>query len=220
MITETRIDQKRGCGWRKPGGLYLVGPETGQPCGLLPVPLDRCPCCDQGIKPTRGWTWIDVPQLLAGRECRTAGDPFAPQSKGWCYACPARQLKGRHGLLWIGEAFYPTPADWLKEAHEQGISRRLHQLPRGFKVGETWVLVAHRKAIANEAHVWEEGDGTRHIEEAGFTPGVFQMFKPTAVEYVVKGGETDEELEAMVKRGLTPVKVVHDDGTLFSEVQR
>jgi hypothetical protein len=51
-----------------------------------------------------------------------------------------------------------------------------------------------------------------------FKPGVFQMFKPTAVEYITKGGETEEELEALVKRGITPVQVKQDDGTLFSGV--
>ena len=38
-------------------------------------------------------------------------------------------------------------------------------------------------------------------------PGVFSAFKPTAVEYVVRGDETKEELETKVKRGITPVKV-------------
>ena len=32
------------------------------------------------------------------------------------------------------------------------------------------------------------------------------MFKPSAVEYVVKGTETEEELQDLTKRGITPVR--------------
>jgi hypothetical protein len=73
------------------------------------------------------------------------------------------------------------------------VSRRLSQVPKDFKVGETWVLVAHRKAIKNADDSW--------------TAGIFHAFRPQAVEYVVRGTETDEEIEALVKRGLTPVQV-------------
>jgi hypothetical protein len=40
-----------------------------------------------------------------------------------------------------------------------------------------------------------------------YTPGIFHMFKPSAVEYVVKGDESDEKLADLEKRGITPVKV-------------
>ena len=33
-------------------------------------------------------------------------------------------------------------------------------------------------------------------------------FQPTAIEYVVKGDETEEELEALEARGIEPVKVI------------
>src|SRR5262249_36934129 len=85
------------------------------------------------------------------------------------------------------------PADWTREAHAQGVSRRINAVPRDFEVGKTWVLVAHKKCIENP-------DGS-------FTAGVFHAFKPVAVEYVVKGDETDEEIEALLKRGITPVVV-------------
>lgn len=40
-----------------------------------------------------------------------------------------------------------------------------------------------------------------------YTPGIFQMFQPQAIEYVVKGDETDDELEKLAKRGFTLVKI-------------
>lgn len=199
-MIQTRIDRQRGCGWRKPGGLYLVAPSTGEKCGALPVALTRCPCCDAGIKPSRSWTWVQADALLGPA---TAACPeLHGMTTERCWNCPARTIKGRHGLLWIGEAFYPTPEHWMQEVRAQGISRRIPAVPKGFKIGETWVLVAHRKAIRN-------ADGT-------YTPGLFQMFRPSAVEYVVKGSETSETLAALEKRGITPVAVTRDDSGLFT----
>jgi hypothetical protein len=58
-------EKPRGCGRRKPGGLYLVAPGDGAPCCKLPIKLDVCPTCHAGIKPARGWTWVDGDALLA-----------------------------------------------------------------------------------------------------------------------------------------------------------
>jgi hypothetical protein len=199
-MIQQRTDRQRGCGWRKPGGLYLAAPATGVQCGALPLALTRCPCCDAGIKPSRSWTWVQVDALLgpAVAACPIGQTP----PFGDCNRCAANFIRGRHGLLWIGEAFYPTPEYWMQEARAQGISRRIPAVPKGFVVGETWVLVAHRKAIRN-------ADGT-------YTPGLFQMFRPSAVEYVVKGSETSETLVALEKRGITPVAVTRDDSGLFT----
>jgi hypothetical protein len=191
MNIETRMTQKRGCGYRKPGGLYLVSPGLGSPCCKLPFILTVCPCCGAGIKPTRGWTWIDADALFGSKPCM-AGDP------GRKFFCPLAAPKiGRAGLLWIGEAFYPTPDDFSREAAAQGISRRIKALPKDFKVGETWVLLAHRKGVRRAVVIKGEETHDRAI---------FHVFKPTAVEYVVKGTETDEALEKLVKRGITPVR--------------
>jgi len=43
-----------------------------------------------------------------------------------------------------------------------------------------------------------------------FSAGIFSAFVPSAIEYVTKGSETEEELEALVKRGITPIKVVRN----------
>ena len=64
MNIETRITAPRGCGLRKPGGLYLVAGAPNAPCGKLPLELTVCPCCGQGIKFARGWTWVDADRLF------------------------------------------------------------------------------------------------------------------------------------------------------------
>lgn len=181
---QLRVEERRGCGFRKPGGVYLVSDGPSAPCGKLPIPLEICPTCGQGIKPARGWTWIHATALLASREC---------QSPDCSPRCPLAGSLGRAGLLWIGEAFYGRPEDWTAEARRLGVSRRISAVPRGFVVGQTWVLVAHRKAIRNPDDSW--------------TAAIFHAFCPQRIEYVVRGDETDEQIEDLLKRGLTPVLV-------------
>jgi len=186
MNIQIRREGKRGCGWRKGGGLYLVSGHLAKECGKLPIALIVCPTCGSGIKPSRGWTWINATQLLEGIKCKFEGTVD-------CAVCPMSKPMGRVGLIWIGEKFYATPAEFGREASMQGVSRRISTVPRDFKLGETWVLLAHRKAISNP-------DGS-------FTPGIFHAFKPIAIEYVVKGNESEEELERLAKRDITLVKI-------------
>lgn len=196
MEITTRHTKRRGCGFRKPGGLYLVCDGPSAPCGKLPIPLEICPTCSGGIHFCRGWTWVNGTALAAQNTC----------VMGECPACPLGGPIGRCGLLWIGEKFYKTPSDWTHEAFEQGVSRRLATVPHGFEIGKTWVLVAHKKCIQNS-------DGS-------YTPGIFHAFRPTAIEYVVLGTETETELEALVKRGITPVRdEAEADEPLFTEVK-
>jgi len=204
---QVRYDRVRGCGWRRPG-LYLRSDGLAAPCGALPIPLSRCPCCGNGIKPTRGWTWIDVGGVLAPAVAMCKGPPATnpdrfgnPPICGWC---AVRRISGRHGLLWVGGKFYPRPADFTREAIEQGVSRRIAQVPKDLVLGETWVFLAHREAIPPK--VTEAlPDGPDLL--AKWTPGIFHVFRPSAIEYVVKGTETEDELERLVKRGITPVRV-------------
>jgi hypothetical protein len=182
---------KRGCGYRKPGGLYLRSPGAGRLCGLLPIPLICCPTCGHGIKFARSWTWVNIAQLAALA-------PAGCQMTEGCGDCPLADAKiQRAGLLWIGEQFYKTPEHWQEEARQMGICRRIKSVPHGFKCGETWVALAHIRAIP--APIMQED------QEA--TPGIFRLFKPTAIEYVVKGTETPEELEDLENRGITCVKI-------------
>lgn len=186
------IEAKRGCGFRKVGGLYLIAPEPGRVCGRLPMPLVVCPACGAGIKPSRGWTWIDPAQLFAGAGCY-----FGPS----CHSCPAGLLAddpGPAGLLWVGEQYYPTPAHFQAEAAAQGISRRIAAVPRGFEVGKTRVYLAHRIGMPLNGEI---------------VPAVFMVIRPLRVELVVTDQEA-EDLEAMHRlqaRGITPFVVPHDD---------
>lgn len=193
----TRIEKARGCGYRKGGGLYIMGGRGGRECTKMPIPLSVCPCCSSGIKPTRGFTWINS-KLFADIPCH-----------GQCSNCAMGKTNERLGLLWVGEKFYATPGDFIREATTQGISRRIAQVPKEFKVGETWICFAHRKCIP-QYHPDTIIGAIEFEKPVSYAPGIFYAFIPTALEYVVAGNETDEELQRMEDRGFTLVKVIRD----------
>lgn len=217
------VERARDCGYRKPAkdgvGIYLVGDGLGAPCGLLPYPLDVCPCCGAGVKQTRGWTWVtpqllfkgDVLNKLAGieRECDLSGrrSRSLPIDGGnaatACPSCPiGNPPPGLHGMLWIGGKFYETPDEFTREAGAQGVSRKIKAVPKGFKLGETWVLLAHLKTVRNPE------TGKREF------PGVFSMFKPRGIDLVIADeNNVPEKAERIAERigdGARIVKVVRD----------
>jgi hypothetical protein len=185
------IESKRGCGYRKVGGLYIVArPEEmiSISCDRLPIPLHVCPVCSQGIKFSRGWTWIDPFKLFEGDH----GDECT------CYlTCPAcvpsfhfrQQVEGtelsepiendkivKAGLVWVGEKYY-SPESFCQELREQGFSKRISALPKGYKPGVTWIFTAHKKAVVDPG-----GDQV---------PGIFYAVQAPRVEKIVLQSEFD-----------------------------
>lgn len=188
MNIQTRQDSKRGCGWRKEGAMYLVAPSLSRSCGKLPISLHVCPTCGNGIRPSRAWTWIDADVLTKDIECKAPNNDTAR----YCIACPLDKELGRVGLVWVGGAYYSTTDSFVNEVRRQGVCRRITTVPKGFEIGKTYVFLAHRKAI-------EQDDK--------FSAGVFCVFQPKAIEYVVKEDDSEEKLERLEKRGITLVKI-------------
>lgn len=204
-MIKTIQESRRGCGYRKPGGLYLFAGGRAEPCGRLPIPVHVCPTCGNGVKAGRGFQWIKWEFLGPGSCSRMMSQ--SENVRTGCMTCPlsARDLAERLGLMWVGGSYYPTPEDFLAEARAQGVSKRIPALPLDFKLGTTWLALAHRKAVSLNKYAQAEGLA---IE---YGPGIFSLFMPTEVQYVVTGDETEEELDRMVKRGITPVRVEYGD---------
>lgn len=195
----TRIESARGCGYRKKGGKYLISDGAWASCGVFPIPLDVCPCCGEGIKFSRGFSWVQK-EILGDLKCTT----------GQCKRCApffAEEVK-KVGLMPVGGKFYPTPADFMKESNMAGLSKRIAMIPKDLKIGETWILLGHKKAIT----VLNDELGNI-LKEPKFKLGVFAAFIPTAIEYIVTGEESEEELNALEERGLTLVNVIPDTET-------
>jgi hypothetical protein len=187
------LERKRGCGFRKAGGLYLVGPPGGLPCGRLPFELERCAGCGHGVKQSRGWTWVQ-PAILLGLPA-----PKACGAEG-CSRCPlGAGMPERTGLIWIGRKFYPTPGEFLAEGQRMGFSRRISALPRGFKLGEDWILLAHAHALAE----WDPV-----TQQVAKRPGLFAVWKPRMIQEIVTVETSQAEVDAIRKRGHEPVIVV------------
>lgn len=199
---------RRGCGYRKVGGTYLVCSAPSKPCGILPLELHSCPTCGAGIKQARGWTWVDPSELFKDARCRTCDAEGTPRAFTYCRFTQVQ----RAGLLWVGEEFYATPEEYMAEAASQGISRRIKAVPKDYVPGETWVLLAHPKVdfLAQDAvdvalSPWL---ANRYDEPLpARRPAVFTAFLPERVERIVNGDESQEEIAAIEKAGMVAVKV-------------
>lgn len=191
-------EQPRKCGTRKVGGLYLVSDGEAQGCGKMPIPFEVCPCCGGGIKPSRAPEWIKEPTRL--------WEDLACTAHRQCISCPVAPGRdmGPALLIWVGEKYYGKPIEFIKEAALQGISRRIAAVPKGFKVGITWVLLAHRKAVELPIDLFNPDDSPDP-----FQPGLFRIFKPTRIEVICDGKESDDLIESYLSRGLTPVLPVY-----------
>lgn len=205
------MEKKRGCGYRKIGGLYLVGRGPAASCDFLPHELTVCRHCGAGVKPTRGFTWL-TRSFFGPIGCQETCENFKAyrlSSERLRPPCPFDEPPDtKFGLLWIGERYYPTPESFLEEASAMGISRRIAQIPKGLVLGETWVFLAHRKVRFLKEHQEVVGGKTLLSFEANFNPAIFYAFRPHLVEKILtKELSTDDELDSCEKRGITPVIV-------------
>ena len=206
-------EQARGCGYRHSGqdgvGLYLMGSGIFEICERLPFPLGVCPCCGEGIKFGRGFTWITPTKLFAPNlkpKCILAEiendssygagsilRAMKDHNHKACFLCSPPE--GKHGLLWVGDKFY-TPGSFMQESVTMGISKRIASIPHGFEIGETVVYLAHNKAIESLEVPVKEGEFVPgdFLEKSKieYIPAVFTVFKPNRVDIVVDTTNPEE----------------------------
>jgi len=209
------VEQKRLCGWRRVGGMYLCGEFISSPCDRMPFPLTTCPVCGQGIKVSRGFTQVN-PYRLWGihQDCK---DKIRP-----CFLCDPQDEPAY--IMLVGAGNYKTPQDFVREAIAQGISKRIPFIPKGLELGKTVIYLAHPKAcevkelaaLQEAMAIVEEAQTKRprlleaeHIEKK---LGIFCAFMPKKVEKLVWESElTDEKREQLEKRGIAPVPIPDGD---------
>lgn len=206
------IEGKRGCGYRKVNGLYLCGDGVSVPCDRLPYLLEPCPTCGQGIKQSRAFTAIN-PLKLFGFHTPCA-DIHRP-----CWFCdPVDELSY---LLWVGERHY-TPESFQEEANRMGVSKRIPFIPKGLKLGETIIFLAHpqactvtESAVLQQALAVAEPTNAPKLLEADRVvkkAGIFSVFRPRRIEQLItKSKATKETKNKLKKRGITPIVVPDND---------
>jgi len=50
-------------------------------------------------------------------------------------------------LVWIGYHYYPTIGDFIEEATEHGVLKKVRSIPKGFEAGKTRVFLAHNEGF-------------------------------------------------------------------------
>jgi hypothetical protein len=196
-------EAKRGCGFRKVGGIYLVSGDAWDDCDRLPFPIGYCPVCHEGMKFPRSPREINPLKLLGLHEqcTETPHDWGAPA--GACRVCqPTEEVAY---LLGVGEQFYKTPAIFMEEAHRLGISKRVAAIPKKLEVGKTWVYLVHRHAMYDQ-------DNKPQM-------AVFSAFIPKAIEMPVWASEVGpdgkmldaEKQKDFDRRHITPVPMPDGD---------
>lgn len=194
------VEAKRGCGYRKAGGLYLVGGGLTRDCDRMPIPITPCPVCGEVIRFHRAVAQINPLRLWAPHiykeACRCERD------------CPACSPSERAWLMWVGTEY--TPQSFIHEARELGVSKRIARVPKAFALGD-WVFLAHNKAI-NAAAV-ADIQLLAGLGQAAPAPAVFLAFCPERVEKIVTESQARdaEAMDKLLKAGITPVKVPDDD---------
>lgn len=209
-------EAKRGCGYRRVGGLYLCGSYERVFCDRLPYLLDVCPVCNGGIKVSRGFTLINPLALFGHHEGCKEKIVFCPM----CYPL------GRAAyIMGVGEAYYPTPLDFMDEADKLGVSKRIPHtwLPKELVVGKTVIYLAHPKAcMMKVTHSQQrmplippsEAAQPRFIESEEVIPamGIFTVFIPQRIEQLLwKSQATPEVVKGLKDRGITPVLIKDGD---------
>jgi hypothetical protein len=110
--------------------------------------------------------------------------------------------------MWVGEKHY-TPTAFTVEAQLQGVSKRIAQIPRGLVIGETWILLAHKKVICTASS--GSAGGLFSSTAPSWRPGVFYAFRPERLELIVTQEQLDaadaKQREKWEKAGITPVVV-------------
>jgi membrane-associated protease RseP (regulator of RpoE activity) len=207
------VEAMRGCGYRKVGGIYLCGYGMSIGCDRLPFNLECCPTCGHGLKFSLGWKKVDYKAYASKHEPCHCHD--------FCPVCfPNDEFK--YGIMWVGAKFY-SPATFVEEAQNLGVSKRIGAIPRDFEIGKTWILLAH--IDAGEKRVEMDEKEIKKLEDiAGRLlvaeektkpikfPAIFYAFKPDRIEKLIKQSDaTPEELEKLKERGITPVVVPDND---------
>ena len=205
------IEKKRGCGYRKVGGLYLVGASKGFVCDSLPLQLFPCDCCGFDVPwPQVSFMWVNKQYTGKLNYVHRNREDKKCECLLHCPIChPESNLQQKYGFLWVGKRYY-TPESFAKESQEMGVCKRVSQIPKGLKLGETWVLLAHREVpINNKGNFGENGLSKAEPEKK---PAIFYGFQPVRVEMPIwKSKATKKKLKELEEQAITPIIVPDGD---------
>jgi len=198
------MEEKRGCGWRKVGGAYLVGEGLTVTCDALPLDLEPCGECGYTVPFSRGIQEIHLGYLTSKVE------KAHERQGGLCrdeFPCPicGSGLPGKIFLMFVSQEYY-TPESFISEARKLGVSKRIAPqcLPKNFLLGRDWIFLAHKRVSfrAYDGSSGWKGDVKR---------GIFYAFRPQRIEMLLWKDTLRENFESEVqeweKKGFTVVLI-------------
>ncbi len=191
---------QRGCGERKPGGLYIFCGGAQLACYRFPMALpEACPCCGEELRQMRSVRMID-PMKLWGN----CTDNTHPCHRYQCFGCFPPD---KAGLMWVGKEYY-SPEHFIMEANSYGVSKRIPAIPKNLKIGDKLFLVH------NEALPEKNADGTKCENRTGvFYAATITEFHKILTE---KQANDPEYIDDLIEKGITPVLEVDDDTTEYT----
>lgn len=207
-------ERLRGCGYRKVGGVYLVGGGIPVVCDGLPFEVKECNCC--GFEPPffRGFKWISKEYInMCIHESHDLNEVINTQH-AWkcnCYTkCPVcypynNDLE-KYGMMWVGERYY-TPHTFIKEAENMDVCKRINKIPKDLVLGKTWIILAYKK------YKFFNGPKFGPLEsEPEEKPAIFYAFIPQRIELLIwKSQATESYIKQLKKKGITPIIIEDGD---------
>ena len=120
---KTSSEQKRGCGFRQVGKLYLMGEGIAYACPSLPLTFTECKCCGYAPSFYRDFQWIKKAYIKHTR--KPTGKPCDPE----CPVCYGVNEQSEYGLMWVGRKYY-TPEEFISEDKTMESVRPSNKSPR------------------------------------------------------------------------------------------
>lgn len=186
-MIEFRQEKARGCGYRVPGGYYMVaGPRSFLTCPWLPRKIKPCPTCKHVLKFSRAVQLVRACEIKHIVQCSGAlGKLPITECPGEYFSCPLIPENWASSFLvsFIGRGYYIDWDHFRTEAEEIGISRRLNGKPKWWDGKSVhWCLMVYDGQVFAVAHI-------------------------DAIEYVVKESDGMDVFQHLVEKDITPVNV-------------
>ena len=186
-----------------------TGIEDRRPAPELQVLVRRIKAWDTRVSHqfTRSIAAINPKALWSDHALTDEPSGIHPPEPGPCGETDAACISSEKGwLMWLGWEY--TVESFRREAGLQGVSERIHAIPKDLVLGVDWVYLAKQRLIPGSSQMWLPGE----VEErTRYGPGVFEVSRPTRVEKVVSDLSGEDTLDELHAQGITPVVVPHDD---------
>lgn len=194
------MEEKRGCGWRKIGGAYLVGEGLAETCDALPLDLEPCGECGYTVPFSRG-----IQEIHSGYLTSKVEKAHEKQG-GLCrdsFPCPicGSGLPRKIFLMFVSQEYY-TLESFISEARKLGVSKRIAPqcIPKNFLLGRDWIFLAHKRVL------FRPYDGSSGWKE-DVKRGIFYAFRPQRIEMLLDSLASESEILEWERKGFTVVLI-------------